>query len=258
MKAGGTLAISVLMSACILTVTPANEAFSQVRPGIHTFVTPPEGCSYSEQVETENVYSFTRAQIQALSFARAGERASLRALAGGDALVDQLAKTIADLRQAQIEVTCAGFILSPYAGSKNESIATAAKYLSFAYEELGKMSNEMLGITMQASMQRKVGGSTRVQLSDLRDRRQEIMRNMTDALNVSLSLLVDRSHTDSEGKPDRLILTREQRISLRDYLHSQFPTLSDEKPAEPSDDFIKQAALIRSYLNLGTVTAIPK
>ncbi len=257
MKAYRTLGISVLILMGVFLLRPADPAFSQQRPGIRPFISAPEGCSYSEPIDTENVYSFTKSQIQALSFGRAGDRASLRALAGGDALIQQLARTIADLRQAQIEDTCAGLVLSPYTNSKIESIATSAKYLSFAYDELGKMTNDMLGVTMQASMQ-KSGGASRSQLSELRGRRQEILQNMTDALTVSLSLLVDQNHKDPEGKPDRLILTHAQRISLLDYLQLQFPTLSDEKSTAASDDFLKQAALVQSYLKLGAVTAIPK
>ncbi len=242
----------------IVLLMSAGEAFSQQRPGGRMFVTPPEGCSVSDPVETENLYSFTMAQIQALSFAHVGERVSLRALAGVDGLIEQMPKTMADLRQAQIDDTCAGFILSPYTNSKNETVATAAKYLAFAYDELGKMTNEMLGITMQASVHGKSAGvSTRSQLSELKGKRQEILQNMTDALNLSLSLLVDRSHTDPEGKSDRLILTHAQKISLMDYLRSEFPTLSYEKAIGHSD-FVKQAALIESYLNLETVPITSK
>lgn len=253
MRVWGTLTGTVFALALAV-----GTAQAQTRPGIRPFVKTPEGCSYSEPVETENLYTFTRTQIQALAFAQAGEGGGLRALAGGEALFEQMAKTMTDLRQAQIDDTCAGFILSPYADSKNKSIATTAKYLAFAYGELGKMTNEMMGIAMRASMQRKSGGaSTRSQLSDLRGRRQEILKNMADALNLSLSLLVDQSHTDAEGKPDRLILTHTQKISLLDYLHSRFPTLSYEK-ATGYSDFITQAALIESFLNLGTDSVTQK
>ncbi len=260
MRASANLIMPGLALLSIAVVMSAGEAFSQQRPGIRPFVTPLEGCSVSDPVETENLYSFTMAQIQALSFARAGERATHGALAGGNSLIEQMPKTMADLRQAQIEDTCAGFVLTPYAGSKNENIATAAKYLAFAYDELGKMTNEMLGITMQSSLRGSV--STRPQLLKLKDKRQEIIQNMNEALNLSLSLLIDQKHTDAQGRPDRLILTHEQKISLTDYLHSRFPTLSDETSIGHSDDFIKQAALIQSFLSgnytLGTVTATPK
>ncbi len=256
MRACGLSAMPSLVLMGVVLAVSAGEAFPQQRPGIRMFVTPPEGCSVADPVETENLYTLTMAEIRALSFAQSGERASSQALAGGDAVIGQMPKTMGDLRQARIKDTCAGFILSPYESSKNETIATASKYLAFAYDELGKMTNEMLGITMQASMRRKGGTTARAQLSDLRNRRQEIVRNMTDALNVSLSLLVDRSHTDAEGKADRLILTHAQKMSLIDYLHSQFPSLSYEK-AIGGSDFIKQAALIESFLNLGTVPLTP-
>ncbi|HYK90201.1 MAG TPA: hypothetical protein VE398_15605 [Acidobacteriota bacterium] len=247
MEAGRTLGIRAPLLIAFVIAISAGTVCAQQRPGIRPFVTPPEGCSYSGSPETENLYSFTMAQIQALSFARAGERASLSALAGGDVLTGQIAKTIADLRQAQIQDTCAGFILSPYSNSKNENVATAAKYLAYAYDQLGKMTNEMLGIAMQASMQSRSWAPT-AQLSELKQKRQGIIQNMTDALNLSLSLLLDQNHTDPEGKPDLLILTRDQRTSLMDFLRLKFPTLSDEKGSGHSDDFIKQAAVIQSFL----------
>ena len=243
-------------------VAPGRIALAQQRPGIRAIVTPPEGCSVSELAQPEDLYSFIMAEIQALSFARAGERASRWALAGGNDPVDQMAKTMTDLRQAQIEDTCAGFVLSPYTGSKNQNVATASRYLAFAYEELGKMTNDMLGITMQSSIHRNAGNSTRYQLSELKKKRDEIIRNMNDAVNVSLSLLLDPSHRDQDGKPDLLILTRAQRIALMDYLHSQFPSLADKKIVEPSDDFTKQAALIQSFMagnyDSRIVTSTPK
>jgi hypothetical protein len=252
MRANRNISRTLFVQVILALAMSAGMAHAQTRPGIRPFVKTPEGCSYSEPIETENLYTFTRTQIQALAFAQAGESASLRALAGGASLYEQMAKTMTDLRKAQIDDTCAGFLLSPYAGSKNQSIATTAKYLAFAYGELGKMTNEMLGITIRASMLRNTGGAfSRSQLSDLKRRRQEILKNMTDALNLSLSLLVDQSHKDAQGKPDRLILTHTEKISLLDYLHSQFPTLSYEKAVGYSD-FATQAALIESFLNLGT------
>ncbi len=112
------------------------------------------------------------------------------------------------------------------------------------------MTDEMLGITLQSSLSKNNRASAMVRLSDWKARRQEILRNMTDALNVSLSLLLDQSHADANGKPDRLVIAREQKVSLLNYLRSEFPSLWDEnRVSDSDDDFTRQAALIRSFLD---------
>ncbi len=263
MKAGRISKIPVLVLMSILPYIPARIVCAQQRPGIHPFVKTPEGCSYSEPIETNSLYSLTKTEIQALSLARAGAHASFRALAAGrEAAIKEMPKTMTVLRQERIGLTCAGFVLSPFTNSKNETAATVAKYLVFAYEELGKMTDEMLGITLRESLSTHDPAAIRLQLSDLERRRHETLQNMTDALNLSLSLLLAQDHADPGGEQDRLILTHGQKMSLVDYLHNQFPSLSDRKSAEQSDDFIKQAAVIDSFLagdhNSGVVSTTQK
>ncbi len=263
-KAGRISRIPVLVLMSILPAIPARVACAQQRPGIHPFVKTPEACSYSGPIETENLYSLIRTEIQAVSLARAGARASFRALAAGrEAAIKEMSKTMTDLRQERIGLTCAGFVLSPFTSSKNETAATAAKYLVFAYEELGKMTDEMLGITLRESLSTHDPAAIRLQLSDLERRRHETLQNMTDALNLSLSLLLAQDNADPGGeREDGLILTHAQKMSLEDYLHSQFPSLSERKSVDQSDDFIKQATVIESFLasahNSGMVTTTPK
>jgi hypothetical protein len=111
------------------------------------------------------------------------------------------------------------------------------------------MTDQMLKITLQAARQRRIGGSSGLEFSKLKDERQEILGKMSEALNISLSLLIDGSRTDSEGKPDHMILSRAQTEALLNYLHSQFPTLKNEQTGERSGDFIGQAALIQAFLS---------
>ncbi len=231
---------AILVLACFMLVFTAGRSYSQERPGVRPFVKPPEGCSVSDAVDADNLFSFTLAEVQALSLAREGERASLQIPSDGEARTRELAKTMDRLRQERIGYSCAGFVVSSFTGSKIVSAATAAQYLVFAYGELGKMTNETLGITMQSAMRNSRAASTRAQTRELNDKKQEILRNMTDALNVSLSLLVDRNH--------ELLLTRPQRLSILDYLHTHFPALADGKGGE-QDDFTKQAALVQSFLS---------
>ena len=72
---------------------------------------------------------------------------------------------------------------------------------------------------------------------------------MTDAVNLSLLLLIDERRFDVEGKPDHMILTASQRNELLDYLYSEFPPLKNELAGKPGYDFVKQAALIQSFLS---------
>ena len=240
MKPGRFLSAATLASVGIALAMMAGRAFCQERPGIRPFVKPPEGCSISDTVDADNLFSFTMAEVQALSLAEAGESERLQLPLDEQARVQQMAKTMTRLREERIGYTCAGFLLAPFTASKIESAATAAKYMVFAFDELGKMTNEMLGAMMQSAMR---SGSAQHQLSELKDKRQGILRNMTDALNVSLSLLVDQSHTNSEGKHD-LLLTRTQKSSILDFIRSHFPSRSYTQ-----DDFTKQAALIQSFLS---------
>ena len=72
---------------------------------------------------------------------------------------------------------------------------------------------------------------------------------MTEALDHSLSRLIDPRRMDLEGKPDHLVLARAQRDELLEILRSQFPSLKDEQPSKRSGDFVRQAALIQSFLS---------
>jgi hypothetical protein len=236
----------------IALMVQASAAPAQQRPGIRTFVNPPEGCFISDPVEPENIYSFLRVQIQALSLAQLGERAnSVMLETKGGAPVDQMAKAIAGLREERIHNDCASFVVSYYTGSENETIATTAKFLVYAYDELGKMSDQMLGISLQKSLRRVNGPSPQLQLSRLMDTRRETFKGMTDAVNLSLALLVDEGRTNTEGKPDHLILRKAQIAELLDYLYARFPSLKDNNGVARSGDFLKQAALIHAFLSGG-------
>jgi hypothetical protein len=82
----------------------------------------------------------------------------------------------------------------------------------------------------------------------LMEKRQGIFQGMTDAINLSLSLLIDGDHPNAEGKPDHLILDKEEIIDLLDYLHTRFPALEDSRRVERPGEFAKQAALIQAFL----------
>jgi hypothetical protein len=234
--------------ACLLS--PQEKASAQARPGIRMFVTAPEGCSIAEAVDTEDLYSFIKYQIKSLWFAREGEKADREVLAAAyGPPMDRIGRAAISLRGEQIDHTCASFLVSAYTGSKNERAAAAAKVLTEGYDELGKMTNQMLKLNMLETMQRKGGGSTYIEYSRMRKRRQEIIENMKEALNVSLTLLIDPRRMDLDGKPDHLILSWAQINDLQEFLRAQFPSLKDEQTSKGSDEFVKQAALIQSFLS---------
>lgn len=239
----------VLISGLVL-LTQAGAALAQQRPGIRLSVNPPEDCYISEPVEAESIYSFLRVEIQALALAQRGEWSNSEMLeTEGGALIGQGAKTMAGLREERIDNTCSSFVVSQYADSKNQAVAATAKYLASAYDELGKMSDQMLGITLQKSLRRVNGLSPQRQFAMLMDRRKEILGKMTDALNLSLMLLVDESRTDEQGRLDHLVLRKAQIKELLDYMYARFPSLhEDNKKDARSGSFIKQAALIQAFL----------
>jgi len=241
----------VLLGSLILAIH-ACAGYAQTRPGIRPFVTPPEGCQVTEPVESENIHSFLKVQIQALSLAQRGERANIKMMeTKGGAPFDEVDKTIAGLREELIENTCASFVVSDFKDSQDSTIATIAKSLAYDYDELGEMSNQMLGINLQKSLQRLNRTSPQRQLSELMGKREEILRNMIEALNLSLGLLIDDDRTNAEGKPDHLILSHAQVKDLLEYLYVRFPALKESQEVVPSGDFVKQAASIQAFLTGG-------
>ncbi len=234
---------------CALLTCP-DRGFAQERPGIRPFVNVPDGCSISDPVDTESLYSFLKVQIQALAFAKEGEKANREMLAASDSPpVERIPKVIAGLRQERIEDTCAGFIISSYTESKNETVSAVARVLAFAYDDLAKMTNQMLKLNLEDSRKRTPDILAAKALSELKDRRQELLQRITEALNISLSLLVDGTRKNPDGKPDHIILSREERDELLDYLHARFPNLANEQAGGNSGDFVQQAALIQSFLS---------
>ena len=235
-----------------LLAMQAGAAGGQTRPGIRPFVTPPEDCYVSDPVETENIYYFLRVQVLALSLAQRGARANSAMLqTKGGAPLDEMDKAIAGMRQERILNTCASFVVSYYVDSKIPGMAKTAKFLAHAYDQFGEMSNQMLGISLQKSLSGATGPSPQLQFSRLLEKRQETLRNMTDALKVCLELLIDKRRTDTEGKPDHLILNKAEVTDLLDYIYVRFPTLKGNHGGEGPGDFTEQAASIQAFLGSG-------
>jgi hypothetical protein len=238
----------VLFMTLVLAV-PISPVFSQERPGIRPFITPPENCYVSDPVEPESIYSFLRVQILALSLAQKGEWANARTLeTKGGAKLDEMDKAIAGLREERIQDICASFVVAYYAESKNTTMATVAKFLAQAYDKFAQMSNQMLGINLQKTLSRLNGPSPQRQLSALMEERQTLLQDMELSLNLSLDLLVDTDRKDADGKPDHFILQKAEIRDLLEYLYSRFPTLKDIQGSRPSGDFVKQAASIQAFL----------
>ncbi len=246
------VSIKTILTASLILAIQTGAGYAQTRPGIRPFVKPPEGCYVPDLVDTGDIYSFLKAQIQALSLAHSGEQANIKMLeTKGGASSGEVDKTIAGLREELIENTCASFVVSDFKDSDDSDIATIAKSLADDYDKLGKMSNEMLGINLQKSLQNMNWPSPQRQLSDLMKRRQAILRNIADVLNTSLGLLVDNVRTNAEGKPDHLILSHEQMKDLLDDLHIRFPSLKNSQGTAPLGDFTRQAASIQAFLTGG-------
>ncbi len=91
------------------------------------------------------------------------------------------------------------------------------------------MTNEMLKLTLEDSRKKTPDILTAKALSELKNKRQELLKSITEGLNISLSLLVDRSRKDPDGQPDHIILSREERDGLLDYLHAQFPNMVNQR-----------------------------
>lgn len=233
----------------LVLLIQAYPVYAQQRPGVRLSINPPEDCYISEPVEPESIYSYLKAQIQALALAQRGEWSNGQMLESeGGARIEQAAQTIAGLRAERLDNVCSSFMVSQYAGSKNPTVAATATYLTSAYDELGKMSDQMLGITLQKSLQRVNGPSPQLQFSKLMAKRQEILAKMTDALKLSLALLIDENRTDTQGKLDHLVLSKAQIKEILDYMYARFPSLNDDKREDRSGNFIKQAALIQTFL----------
>ncbi len=242
-----TAALAFLVS---LMPIPLECGFAQQRPNVRTFVTPPEGCSIADPVDTKDLYSFIKVQIKALSFAQQGENANRELLAAKSGPpVDEIAKVLAGLRNERIDILCANFLVSLYADSENVYTATAAKSLASSYDELGTLADEMLRLTLMASMQRNPWRLSGTEFPKLIARRQKILGDMADALNLSLLLLIDERRFDVEGKPDHMVFTASQRDELLNYLYSEFPSLKNVQAGKPGYNFVKQAALIQSFLS---------
>ncbi len=245
-----SLSVSMLPLLVCTMLGQAGRGIAQERPGIRPFVNVPDGCSVQDPVDTERLYSFVKVQIQALSFARDGEKANRDMLTASDLPpVERIPKVIAGLRQERIEDTCASFIVSSYTGSKNETVSAVAKVLAFAYEDLANMTNQMLKFNLEDARKQTPDILTAKALSELKDRRQELLRRTAEALTISLSLLVDGTRTNPDGKPDHMILSRAERDELLEYLHAQFPNLANEQAGSSSGDFVQQAVLIQSFLS---------
>jgi hypothetical protein len=143
---------------------------------------------------------------------------------------------------------CASFIVSYYVNSPISPIASTAKLFKDSYDELGQMSDQMLGINLQKFLQKATGSSPQRQLSTLLERRQEILHKMEEALDQVLLSLIDESRTNEEGKCDHLILSKGEVNDLLNCLDTHFPTLKNSEKLVPTGNFLKQAAFIQIFL----------
>ncbi len=236
------LKTSALLVVIYVLSTPARQAAGQQRPGIRAQVSAPEFCSIADPVNTEDLFNFMATQIQALSFARKGEHAELHSSQAGMSTPNSQVPNFVGLREERIDNTCASFILSPYTGSKIQGVATAAKALTSAYQELAKLPDEMMGVTLREAYPIGSGATTRAALSN---RRQEILGKISEASSSFVSLL---TQTDADGKPGSL-LSREEKHSLLAFLDTRFPVRGGV--GYSADFFSQQAALLRSFLSGG-------
>jgi hypothetical protein len=227
-------------------------AYAQQRQGVRPIVNAPEGCYVVEPVDPDNLYFFMRAQIQALSLARKGERANSKMLeTKGGAPAVEADQAIIGLREERIRNTCSSFIVSYYVSSNNPAIAESARLLTRGYDDLGKMSDQMLGINLQKFIKKAIGSSPQRQLSTLMDKRQETINTMAAALIYTLKMFIDESRTNAEGKPDHLLFDKDAVAALLEYLRDRFPELKNNKGVKPASEFLKEAALIELFLTSG-------
>ena len=168
--------------------------------------------------------------------------------ATGGPPIDKMARLLAGLRKERINNSCAGFVISPYAQSRNEYIASSAGFLVHAYEELGKMTDQMLQLTLAETMLQKAGTSSEAEFAHLKNRRRELVGYMGVALDVSLSLLLD-ARLDFNGEHNHMVITAAQRDELLKYLYSQFPALKKKTTDAISGDFAPQVVRIQSFLS---------
>jgi hypothetical protein len=240
---GITLGVSLILAI------QADMVCAQQRPGVRPNVNPPENCYVDAPVETENSFSFLGAQIQALSLAHDGEWANKKMLdTKGGAPPGEVDQTIMGLRKERIDNMCAAFVVSYYVNSRTPSIASTAKLFKDSFDELGKMSDQMLGINLQWFARKPIGLPPQRQLSILMTRRQEILHKMGDSLNQSLQLFIDESRISEEGKPDHLVLNKDEINELLHCLDTFFPALKNIDKLERPGEFLKQAASIQTFL----------
>jgi hypothetical protein len=239
---------SMLFLSCLVLVAVPMGAWAQQRPGIRMFVTPPEGCYVAGAVDPDNLYLFTKMQVQALWLARNGERENMDVLtAGSEMPMNQVPRLIRGLREDRIESTCAAYVVQAYTLSKNDGVATIAKFLVSSYQELSGMNDQMLEIILQGTADKSLA-ATRGRLSAWNAKRKDIVKHMTESVGFSLALLIDGNRRNAEGEPDHLILTRAQRDDLVNDLNNKFPLLKNQEKTEHASDFMPQAALFRSFL----------
>ncbi len=246
-QCGITVAGVFIWAVCFLSIA-SREASAQhrVTPGV---ATPPDGCLVHGFAKREDLFSFTRDEIQSLSIAYTGAQAnSLVLTSNGQPPAQEIAKSMAGLREELKGNACAAFVISDYSTSTNETTSNVAKFLVFAYTQLGQLSNEMLQIVMRGSLSGRGRNSQWEELVRWNKKRQEILGQISDALNVSMSSLIDESRTNPDGKHDHLLFSLQQRDALLKYLYTHFPSLADEKKVEHSEPFVDQASLIKSFL----------
>jgi hypothetical protein len=238
-------AATIFAANCILAIQ--STAIAQQRAGVRPNANAPEGCYIVGPLESESVYSFVMAQIQALSLAHRGESANLKMLESqGDIPFDD--KTITNLREDRLDNFCASFIISQYIDSKQPAIAAIAKSLASEYDEFGEMSNQMLGVNLKMFLRTTNSLSPRRQFSLLMENRRKVLQRMTGDITLSLSLLIDEDRTDADGKPHHLILKKAGLMDLLYFLHTRFPALKDSQGTVHSGDFFKQAVSIEAFL----------
>ena len=248
MTANRKLLTAIWFGASILAISGPGAGFAQERPGIHSFVNIPEACYLTEPVQPESVYSFTKVQIQALWLARKGEESIRDILSSGQDLPDdEPARLITGLRTERIQTTCASFVISAFAKSGDKNIAAAAQSIALGYQQLTRMTDEMLPSVIYAGVE-SMHDPVQAKFSDWVKRHQETVAGLTESLYLSLSFLVDPTRVDSGGKLDHLILTAAERKSLLDDLNSKFPSLQKDKAKPRPGGILGQASLIYTLL----------
>jgi hypothetical protein len=136
---------------------------------------------------------------------------------------------------------CAKHSLRPFIGkSSDENMKTTAEFMMIVYDAHISINDQMIDVYKKMD---NLGPELMDKISTLQVERSQRWADLVKPTAMALIMIVDTKRTDISNKTTRLVITKDEKQSLMNFIDDHFPELKDGTPKEKWTDPAKTAEM---------------